>query len=75
MKTWVIDYSIKKKDGTIQETGFCADGDLEKPTIKASDIFQAARMAKANILDPLTLDPEVEKAVIYGISIVEDDVF
>lgn len=75
MKTWIIDYSIKKKDGTILETGFCAEGDLERPTIKASDIFQAARLAKANILDPLALDPEVEKAVIYGISIMEDDVF
>lgn len=75
-KTWTICYSIKNKDGTIQEAAvFPGEGELEPATIKARTIWGALRKAEYNIAAPLRKDPQIAEVVIWNIGINEDDVF
>ena len=75
-KTWSISYSIKFKNGRVQEVGmFPREGDFEPAEIKARTIWGALRKAEYNIAAPLRKDPGIEDVVIWNIGIMEDDVF
>ena len=75
-KTWSIYYSIKFKDGRVQEVAmFPRKGDLEPAEIKARTIWGALRKAEYNIAGPLRKDPEIAEVAIWNIRIIEDDVF
>lgn len=66
MKHWSIDYSIKYIDGTVKE---------EQATLEAENITIALGMALGNIRKPMLQDPEISDVVIWGVGIVEDEVF
>ena len=64
LKTWNIDYSIKRKNGEITE---------EIATVEAASIAEALTLAQKNIVDMWpNINPEVEKAVIWNVGIVAD---
>lgn len=66
MKHWLIQYSIKYASGRVQE------GEVN---LEANNITMALAKAIGNILNPLKGDPDIADAVIWGIGIVEDEVF
>lgn len=66
MKHWSIDYSIKYIDGTVKE---------EQATLEARNISIAVGMALGNIRKPMMQDPEITDVVIWGVGIIEDEVF
>ena len=66
MKHWSIDYSIKYIDGTVKE---------EQATLEAENITIALGMALGNIRKPMLQDPEISDVVIWGVGIIEDEVF
>lgn len=74
-KTWWINYSIKYKDGSIEETEDDFFSDMKPATIKARTIWGALRKAEYNIAAPLRKDPEIADVVIWGIEICEANVF
>lgn len=66
MKNWVVDYSIKRTDGRVQEI---------TEEVKADSILEAMTVAAVDIQKPALADPDVEACVIWGVVIIEDDVF
>ena len=66
MKNWLVDYSIKHINGRVQEG---------QAKLQARNITIALGMALNNIRKPMMQDPEITDVVIWGIGIVEDDVF
>ena len=66
MKHWLVDYSIRYIDGKVKE---------EQAQLEARNITIAVGMALGNIRKPMMKDPEVTDVVIWGVGIVEDDVF
>lgn len=66
MKHWLIYYSIRHINGQVQE---------ERATIETGNIKQALNLAIVNIQKPTLKDPEITDVVIWGVSIMEDDVF
>lgn len=66
MKHWMIDYSIKYINGTVKEG---------QATVEARNISIALGMALGNIRKPMMQDPEITDVVIWGVGIIEDEVF
>lgn len=66
MKHWIVDYSIKYTNGTVKEG---------QATLEAENITIALGMALGNIRKPMLQDPEISDVVIWGVGIVEDEVF
>lgn len=66
MKHWKVYYSVKCTNGRIREID---------ATLEAESIDMALVLANANIKKPAEHFPEVAAVVIYGIGIMEDDVF
>lgn len=66
MKHWIVDYSIKYTNGTVKEG---------QATLEAKNITIALGMALGNIRKPMLQDPEISDVVIWGVGIVEDEVF
>lgn len=66
MKHWIVDYSIKYTNGTVKE---------EQATLEARNITIALGMALGNIRKPMLQDPEITDVVIWGVGIIEDEVF
>lgn len=63
MKKWVIDYSIRKSDGEIQE---------ETATLEAENIAVALGKAIANIEEPMKRIEGVEAVAIWNIGIIAE---
>ena len=66
MKHWIVDFSIKYTNGTVEEG---------QATLEAKNITIALGMALGNIRKPMLQDPEISDVVIWGVGIVEDEVF
>jgi hypothetical protein len=66
MKHWIVDFSIKYTNGTVKEG---------QATLEAKNITIALGMALGNIRKPMLQDPEISDVVIWGVGIVEDEVF
>lgn len=66
MKTWRVDYSVKNSDGEITE--------LEK-VFEATGLLAAYALAEQQIRQPLLKMPDVADVVIWGVTIIDDDVF
>ena len=62
MKHWIVDFSIKYTNGTVEEG---------QATLEAKNIT----IALGNIRKPMLQDPEISDVVIRGVGIVEDEVF
>ena len=65
MKHWLIDYSVKYTDDRIEEIS---------TEIETENIAQAFVIA-CEIVDDVNARMDVRDAVLWGIGIVEDDVF
>ena len=61
MKAWVIDYSIKTKNGEVRE---------ETAHLEAENIIVAMGRAYNNIAAPMKKFPDVEDVTIWNIGIV-----
>ena len=66
MKHWIVDFSSKYTNGTVKEG---------QATLEAKNITIALGMALGNIRKPMLQDPEISDVVIWGVGIVEDEVF
>ena len=65
-KKWVVDYSIKYKDGTITE---------KVTKLRAENINEALKQANLRIIIPTNRSLYVADCVIWSISIFNEDVF
>ena len=66
MKTWRIDYSIKEKNGEVKESS---------AKLEAENITTALALGLRNIREPMVNSPDVEEVVIWGVTIIDEDVF
>ena len=66
MKHWMIDFSIRYIDGSKKEG---------QTTLEARSITVALGMALENIRKPMLQDSEISDVVIWGVGIVEEEVF
>ena len=67
MKKWLISYSIRyyQRPEPVEYSA----------TLHADTIGQALELVRANIKEPMEMDPSVDKVVIWHIGIVDENVF
>lgn len=66
MKHWRIDYTVEYIDGRQEEL---------TAEVEARNITVALGLAINDVTDPLRRQPEVSRAVIWNVGIMEDNVF
>ena len=66
MKEWIIDYSIRMIDGEVEEV---------RETLEARTITEALKLADGKIAEQHVSDPYFYDYVIWGVAIIDDDVF
>ncbi len=66
MKKWRVDYSSKRRDGVVAE---------ENVIVEAANITVALGKALNEIRNPKMAVPYIKDVVIWGVTIMDDDVF